>query len=301
MNVTVDTGPPTNEIQTPPVCQQRRRNDWRETLRENPISRGKTLLTFVLGDVIGGLLLFGGVHLATATILSEGPSGVYPMFFVLLPVLLIAFGCAGLYRQRCSHPALEMPRVAAVTGMIGGTAALTVSLVTGAVALALPLALWGGLGMLVMPACRGLTRVLWSKASWWGVPTVVIASDRSGHGILKTLRRWPEIGLRPIAVLTDTDSEADDSVLHGPYRWAPHLAKAFDIPYAIVSIPSLSGAERANLLMRCAKFFDHVVVLPDESSLPALWTTGQSGRGLLRIQCAARVPAARRAISEAND
>jgi Undecaprenyl-phosphate galactose phosphotransferase WbaP len=61
---------------------------------------------------------------------------------------------------------------------------------------------------------------------------------------------------------------------------APHLATEFDIPYAIVSMPSLTGTERANLLMRCAKFFDHVLVLPDEPSLPAFWTTARSGEGL---------------------
>ena len=256
--------------------------DWRDTLRESEMSWGKTLLTFLLGDVVGGLLLFGGVHAAATTIFPEGAEAVYPMFYALLPALLCAFALAGLYRQRCSHPALEMPRVYAVVGMMGGTVALTTFFVTGSAALALPAALWGGLGMLVMPACRVFTRVYWAGASWWGVPAVVITSGRSGRGILQTLRQWPEIGLRPLAVLTDEEpGDADDPALHGPYRLAPRLATDFDIAYAIVSIPSLSRAERANLLMRYAKFFDHVIILPDEPSSAAFWTTGQSGEGLL--------------------
>jgi Undecaprenyl-phosphate galactose phosphotransferase WbaP len=254
--------------------------DWKEMVREDAASTKRTLLTFLLGDAIGGLLLVGGVYLAGAILVPAGTMEFSPMFFGLLPVLVIAFVLTGLYRQQYSHPALEMPRIAALTGLIGSTAAATLYLVTGSGALALPVALWTGLGMLVMPACRGFTRVLWGQASWWGVPAVLITSEHSGRGILRTLRRWPEIGLRLVAVLTDAEDQATDAAPHGPYWLAPHLATEFDIPYAIVSMPSLTGAERANLLMRCAKFFDHVLVLPDEPSLPALWTTARSGEGL---------------------
>jgi Undecaprenyl-phosphate galactose phosphotransferase WbaP len=61
---------------------------------------------------------------------------------------------------------------------------------------------------------------------------------------------------------------------------APYLARQFALPYALVALPKESQADRAQLLLRYAKFFDHVVVLPDEPERTAFWTTGQSGDGL---------------------
>ena len=168
-----------------------------------------------------------------------------------------------------------------MTGVIGGVVGLTILLTTDLLAPALIAVSWGVLGMILLPLTRVCTRVFCSRAEWWGTPAVIITAGRSGDGILRTLRRWPEMGLRPVAVLSDTDPEAPhDHCLHGPIAQAPYLARKFSIPYALVALPTGSQIERAHLLLRYAKFFDHVIVLPDEPERTAFWTTGQSGEGL---------------------
>jgi Undecaprenyl-phosphate galactose phosphotransferase WbaP len=246
-----------------------------------PTSRGKTLLSFLLGDLTGLLFLSGGMFLGLHAFLSIPEGGLHAFVLGLLPIFLLPFLLIGPFRRRFSHPALEIPRVAGMTGIIGGIVGLTILLTTGLVGPALIAVIWGGLGMILLPLTRVCTRVFCSRASWWGTPAVLITAGRSGEGILRTLRRWPEMGLRPVAVLSDTEPESPrDQCLYGPCAQASYLARTFSIPYALVALPSGSHTDRAKLVLRYAKFFDHVVVLPDEPERTAFWTTGQSGDGL---------------------
>lgn len=275
--------PSTNGVQSISLSASPPEMGWTGPLETGRPSRWGTLLTFVGGDLVAGLLLYGLVHVAMITVMPAGAWQVYPAFFVLLPVLLLALSLSGLYRWRFFHPALEMPRVAAVTGLVAGTAALTIVLATGQVEPALPVALWAVLGMGIVPLCRTFVRILGAQAAWWGVPALIIAAGQSGDGILRTLQRWPEIGLRPVAVLTDRPAHesSGDHIPYGPYASAPRLAQLHHIPYVLVSHSALAEADRPERLLRYAKFFDHVLVVPDASSIEAVWTTGRSGEGLI--------------------
>ncbi|MFB6230708.1 MAG: sugar transferase, partial [Salinibacter sp.] len=136
------------------------------------------------------------------------------------------------------------------------------------------------LGTVFLPVCRVFARVLFARLSWWGVPAVVISSGEDGRAILNTLEKWPEIGLRPVAFLSDETGPEELNFALGDQDWAPYLAQTFDISHAIISVPDLSHSERAKLLAHYSKFFDHVFVAAEASGSPALWKTGQRGGGL---------------------
>ena len=281
MDASVDSLRPVNGTRSRSSRSERgSAEDWTEELQDVPTSRAMTIFTFVLGDLVGGMLLLGGVHFSLKAVLPLGTARVYPELFGLLPGLLGVMGLAGLYRQRFRHPAVEMRRVAAVIGMLGGTVAFTLGVMTGRLVPALPVVVWTGLGLLLMPLVRCFTRVLGARASWWGVPAVVVTAEEREADILQTLRRWPEIGLRPVAVLTAGGAEEASISSNGTAELAPYLGQNFSIPYAIVSIPSLSDTERATLQLRYAKFFEHVITFPDRPSPAAFWATDGSGEGL---------------------
>lgn len=259
-------------------------------------SKWGTIVSFVMADVFGVLLTFGAMSLLMEGMPLLGAVDLSVLSTVLLPLFLASFAFTGLYRQRFMHPALEMQRVAVVTGTVGATAALTVYFVTEDPGLILLVSVGALIGILVIPLSRVMTRILCSQMSWWGFPAVIVTRGTSGNGILNTLQRWPEIGLRPVALLTDAETEQPDGIaVHGHYELGPYLARTFDIPYAVVAVPTLTHSERANLLLRYTKFFDHVLVLPDDAGAPALWTTGQSGEGLFgySVRHAALQPGAR--------
>lgn len=229
---------------------------------------------------MGFLLLFAGTRLTTRWGGPEATTQVDPLFVALAPILFAAFCLAGLYQPRFTHPALEMRRVALMTGIMGGTAALTLFLIGRNGDAALLVGAGGLMGTVTLPACRVFTRVLFARLSWWGLPAVVVSTGEGGEKVLDTLDKWPEIGLRPLALLSEASGPENLNFALGGRDWAPYLAQAFDIPYAIISAPELSHARRAKLLTRYSKFFDHVFVVADASDSPALWKTGQFGDGL---------------------
>ena len=244
-------------------------------------SQWGTFLTFLAGDLLGIGSVLGITFLLASVLVPGSAIEVYEAAAVLLPGGLGVYALAGLYQRRFTHPALEMQRIGVLTLLMGVVGAATFGLATGDGAGALLLALGGVVGGAVMPVCRGLFRVLFARAPWWGFPAVVVSTGGSGASILNTLDRWPEIGVRPVALLSDTPPAEDVSVpIRGGYELAPYLARAFNIPYAILALPVPDPEERANLLAQYGKFFDHVFVVGDPSGAPALWTTGRSGDGL---------------------
>jgi Undecaprenyl-phosphate galactose phosphotransferase WbaP len=241
----------------------------------------KTVLSFVLGDALCVLSVLGMVALLAGVAAPTAAVGVYKAAAVVVPGVLLVYAAGGLYRRRFAHPALEMQRVGLLTLVAGGVASGTLFLATGAGPPALLLGAGGLLGAVVVPVCRALFRVLFARARWWGFPAVIVGAGTSGGAILTTLNRWPEIGIRPVALLSDAPTAEDMPVpIQGGYELAPYLARTFDIPYVVVALPGLDHEERACLVAQYGKFFDHVFVASDPAGAPALWTTGQSGDGL---------------------
>jgi Undecaprenyl-phosphate galactose phosphotransferase WbaP len=111
------------------------------------------------------------------------------------------------------------------------------------------------------------------------VPTVVVHSGHGEPAILDTLDTWPEIGLRPVAVL-DESIQDDDNNVSDPAKWASHLADRFGSAYAILSLSTASHESRAQRVMEYAKVFDHVFVPSAMRGAPAFWTSGCAGDGL---------------------
>ena len=259
-------------------------------------SQWATVLTFVLGDVLVLLSVLGGGVLLASLTDPAAAAAIYEAVPFVLPGALLVYAVAGLYQRRFTHPALEMERIGLLTLLVGGVGAGTLFLATGAGKAAFLLGAGGALGAVVMPVCRALFRVLFARARWWGFPAVVVGTGASGAAILATLTRWPEIGIRPVALLSDTPAaEAEPVPIRGDYEMAPYLARTFDIPYAILALPGLDHEARARLVAQYGKFFDHVFVVSDPAGAPALWTTGRSGDGLFGygVQNVALRPGAR--------
>ena len=246
-----------------------------------PVSQWGTVLSFIVGDVVGLLSVLGTTFLLAGAFGVGDAALVYECAGGVLGAGLLIYAFAGLYQRRFAHPALEMQRIGGLTLLTGTVAGGVLLAYTGAVWPAGLFVLGGLVGAVVMPVCRALFRILFARASWWGFPAVIVSEGGRGDAILNTLERWPEIGVRPVALLGETHPAEDTTApLHGRSEMAPYLARHFDIPYVILAMPSLDHAGRANLLARYSKFFDHVFVVPDPAGAPALWTTGRSGDGL---------------------
>ena len=138
--------------------------------------------------------------------------------------------------------------------------------------------------VLLLPTFRILSRVLCSSAAWWGTPVLVLGSGAAGKNVVATLKRWPEFGLKPVALLRTEDEPHDESSsvpVLGRLELTPQLAKVHRIPYAIVAMPELSHQELVVALGNFSKFFKHVFVATDFSGVHPLWAATQSHAGLV--------------------
>lgn len=242
-------------------------------------SQWMTALTLLVTDGVAFLSVIGLFDL-----LSYGFSRTYAVDVwsssLLAPVLIAAFVVLGLYQHTRMHPADEMRMASRVTLTVGWTAALAVYAAGGALSVAVTFAAIGLVGAVIVPVCRGLFRVVCAQADWWGQSAVVVGGADEVEAVVDTLRRWPEIGLRPVAVLTD---EPFETVLwSGPTASVLHVAAQHDIPCAIVAQPDLDADDHDRLVAQYSKFFDHVLVVPDvKKGAAALWQTGQVHQGLV--------------------
>ena len=247
-----------------------------------PVSKWATILTFILGDVVGVLSVLGSTYVLASAFMPVYAPAVQDNAVIVLGTLLLTYSAAGLYRRRFAHPALEMQRIGGITLFSGGISASSVYAISGAVVPSVLLASAGILGAIIMPVSRSLVRILCARTSWWGFPAIIVGAGDCGAAIRDTLRRWPEIGVRPVAVLSDSSPRlfSADGPMPGGDALVPYLAGQFSIPYIILALPGLTHTRRATLVSHYSKFFDHVFVVGTAAGLPALWTTGRPGDGL---------------------
>ena len=244
-------------------------------------SRWMRRLTILFADVVGFASAFAVLSLFVANLLPH----LTPLVWggaAVVPFVLVAYVLSGLYDPVRLHPSEEMRLASLITITIGWTAALTAYVASLSLSTALFIASAGILGAVIVPGCRGLFRILFARTDWWGTATVIIGPKRAVDTVTDTLRRWPELGLYPVAVLSDDPALCDDDLYAGTTAEALHLAREHALPCAVVVEPKTSGEERDRLIARYSKFYDQVLVVPDvDEGVTALWSTGRSHRGLL--------------------
>jgi len=242
-----------------------------------------TVLALVTTDLIAIASVTGLLGLV-ATVAGEAPNWtVYAVGLSATALLPLVYGISGLYHVTDLHPSEELRRMSATTLVTGLVASLVA--ISQASALVLVIVGTGALATLIVPACRVLGRILLARTDWWGIPVVVLGKGEHGRAVITTLQRWPELGLRPVALLDNERFDQYDGVPRpaGPDQ-APNMANAYSIPYAIIAMPDLSYEERSRMIAHFGKFFRRLFVVPEGLGPAALWTTRSSSRGLLGFE-----------------
>ncbi len=240
-----------------------------------------TMLALIGVDAVGIGVATGSLGVLI-TLVGQAPQwGVYEVGLAAALFLPFAYAVAGLYQSIDMHPAEELRRMATIT-LLAGAAAGAGALVW-APYHAIFLALMTGLATVIVPAVRVLGRILLARTQWWGVPVVVLGAGEHGDTVIDTLRRWPELGLRPIALIHPDPSLGGDgeSQAISPQE-APLFARQYDVPYAIMAIPDMSFHDRAQMIAHIGKFFRRLYVVPERAGA-ALWTARSSSQGLMGV------------------
>lgn len=251
------------------------------------VAHGATRLALAGSDAAGVLFVIGLVLALTDG--APAAPGFGSPFTVAATVATVLglYAVHGLYSQIVLHPALEMRRLGTVTAVMGLAGGIAGFAVTGAPAAGGWMAAAGILGAVIVPSCRVLGRIVLAPLPWWGLPAVVVGDGPQASSLVDTLRRWPEIGLYPVAVLRPNSADVpagDGGVGAASARRCSNaaldLSRRLGIPYVLLTDTDASRMQQTNRLRHYSRFFDHVVVAADACAGAAAWTTERCGAGL---------------------
>ena len=237
-----------------------------------------TALSFILPDTISLTIVWAvsGLAFSHVTAISAPEAVMGPLGLLLGSGFLIV----GLYgRVLTMHPTQELRVVGLVTTLVYwvyGAACWLAGL--GGAMLLLALAGMWVVSVLLITTTRALSRIFFARTRWWGMPVLVVASSQTAGTVVKNLKRWPEIGLKPVLVLQD-EGEAEE--IEGvPVRQglgqAPGLIASHRFSRVILSMPALEKQELTRLIRRYSRLCDEVLVMSDVLRTAAFWTSNRS-------------------------
>ena len=234
-------------------------SDFPSALRTVAALVGADLSAIVLAGLIGfaATAALGRPYQLAAT----GPLAAMATVFGL------AFLACGLY------PAVGLDRVEELRRMvlvaIGAGIVLAVATLAGAVlgrnvGVLVPALVASGLLAVLAPLLRAAVRHVGGSQRWWGVPVVVLGGRSAAAGLVASLQRAPDLGLRPIACFSDDVREHGLEVagvpIVGRLADARHY-RSIGVRHALVIDPGSGAADLAAATVH-ARGFPSLRVVP---------------------------------------
>lgn len=234
-------------------------------------SRRLTQLTLLMSDVVALCTTVNALLVATKL------TGLaLPEPFLLIPafsLFLLAYASGNLYQPFAIQPEKELLGLTKASIVVFLGLALPAAFVApSARSLMLLYGIAAPMLILFVPFMRVLTRIMFSRASWWGLSALVIGRGDAGREAVKLLKRLPELGIKPVALLQDDIETGQYMGIQtlGSTRLYRTLAQTQRIPFVVLA---LEEAEESMYLrtLQALSIFDRVfVVRGDTTDHPVL-------------------------------
>lgn len=218
---------------------------------------------------------------------------LYWQLWPLLGLFILAYALIGLYPGVALSPVDELRSASLSTTLMYLVMGSAIFLLREGEIYSRSIFLLAGVfSLALIPLIRSLCRYLFAAQPWWGYPVMVLGAGHTGEMVIRTLKRRPGIGLKPIVVLDDDLHKW--GTLHqvpvmGGLELAPGLARSRRIPYAIIAMPSVPRDRLLYLLERYGQTFAHLLVIPDLYGFSSLWVEGRDLGGILGLEVRQRL------------
>ncbi len=262
--------------------------DYLRTVIPVPHRPWLTLAVLIVIDVLClSLAGFISVWLRLAFNGQFHPS-LYWRLWPITGIFILTYGLAGLYPGIAISPVEELRRLTLTTTLmyllLGAAIFLfrEVELYSRAAFLSAWL-----LSLLFVIVGRYGLRGVCARKAWWGYPVVVLGAGKTGEMVVRTLKRHPTLGLKPVALLDDDiekHRDIDGVPVVGQLSIAPAIAKNLKIPYAIVAMPGVAYHQLLPLIERYGQLFPHLMIIPDLFGMASLWVAAKDLGGVLGLE-----------------
>lgn len=248
----------------------------------------------MIGADLFAVVLAGIISVYTRLVLEgQFHPSLYWQLWPVLGLFIAAYAIVGLYPGVAISPVDEMRWICLTTTLMYlALAAMVFMRREGEIYSRGVFIMAWALSILLVIACRAIARLIFARKRWWGYATIVLGAGKTGSMVIRTLKRRPGIGLKPVLVLDD-DPEKHGS-LHGVpvvggVELAPALARTRKIPYAIVAMPGVRRERLLSLLERYGSSFAHLLVIPDLFEFSSLWVEAKDMGGVLGLEIRQRL------------
>lgn len=247
--------------------------------------------------IISDVLAFLGAGIFSIWVRSWFAGGleitVYSSLWPALLFTVLAYAVAGLYPGVIMSPAEELRRLSQTTSLIYLALGAMTFIFRGDEAYSRSIFIMAWLfTLLAVPLGRAFVRFIFAKRKWWGYPVVVLGAAKTGGMVVWTLKRHPELGLKPVAFLDD-DPKKKGKIhgipIVGDMRLATVLTEEFNIKYAIFAMPGIPRSQLLQMIEHYAQIFPHLFIIPELFKASNLWVTVKDLGGLLGLEVRQRL------------
>ena len=248
-------------------------------------NRVRTVGALVTSDLMA--LIVAGVvagSIASTGLIASGwePLLRYDYLVLLVP---LAYGFAGLYPAVGMNPVDEFRRLTVATSAVF-VASLAGIAVVGNVLPSWVLVLAGVLSLAAVPIGRAITRELFARRSWWGVPVVLLGGGRTAELVIERLQDRARVGMKPVACLDDDPAKIGTRVRGVPVTGPLDDASTYQrrgVRHVVVAMPGLEPAELVPLMRRYGHGFPAMVVVPNLFGVASVGVSTRDLGGVLGL------------------
>ena len=243
----------------------------------SPAAERATGMAFFIGDMAALLAAYAITVVIRGAVAGEA---LWPQYLRLIPFLgavPLLIWMMDLYPGVLLNPVEEFRRLTLAITLGMSLVVVATFLVKEASAYSRVVFLAAApLGVVLGLCARWLVRETCSRASWWGIPAVLVGPAREVDRIRRVMEAQPGLGIRAAAMVY-----ADRTTLP---RQAEEYVAGGKIPYALVVIPS--GADRnwvrgmERLVWGCNK----IIVVPQSMGLLWSWMRTRDCGGVMGLE-----------------
>jgi Undecaprenyl-phosphate galactose phosphotransferase WbaP len=146
------------------------------------------------------------------------------------------------------------------------------------------LLLWWMAAMIVNPLLRSGVRGLICHRSWWGIPVAVFHTGDESAEIIQELEIHPEIGLRPVAILSSSHPPRLRNRLPVLDLRLAAAVRACGVERAMIALPDAGSGKVLQDLEKFESIFPRLMIIHSSAALCSLTADVRALSGCLAVE-----------------
>jgi Undecaprenyl-phosphate galactose phosphotransferase WbaP len=144
--------------------------------------------------------------------------------------------------------------------------------------------LWWLAALVVTPILRSVVREFVCRRPWWGIPVAVFYTGDASAEIIRELENHPEIGLRPVVILSSFDAGQSRHRLPVLDLRFAAAVRACGVERAMIALPDAGSGKLLEDLETFESIFPRLMILHSATALYSLTVDARQLGGCLAFE-----------------